>query len=202
MGENVTYLGHVDIVPGLNQSEYDYLYALTEPVRDTADNRADGQPSGLCDWEPCPHGCCLAWNGREKFHAGMAWMEFLIDHLLRPGASAEGRADVRLAGFTFDHRMDGLIVGERQWSRELFSIRVENNQVRQEILRRGEPLPWESGWDGLYPEDRPWLAREPVPRRSSLDDPPPEPTELTVMPLLDPGSIRQRSRRRAPTKRS
>ena len=32
MGETVTYLGHVDIVPSLNQSEYDYLYALTEPV--------------------------------------------------------------------------------------------------------------------------------------------------------------------------
>ena len=90
-------LGHVDIVPSLNQSEYDYFYALTEPVGPTADNRADEQPPGCCDWEPCPHGCCLSWNGREKFHAGMVWMEFLIDHLLRPGAFAKGRADARLA---------------------------------------------------------------------------------------------------------
>jgi hypothetical protein len=105
-------------------------------------------------------------------------MAYLIDELLRPGARAEASHDPGLTGFTFDHRLDGLIVGERSWSRELFAIRVQDNQVSQEPLRRGEPLPWESGWDGLYPEDRPWLAAEPRPRNSSLDDPPPEPVRV------------------------
>lgn len=141
MGETVTYLGHVDIVPGLNQPEYDYLHALTEPGADTADGWAEGRPPGWCDWEPCPHGCCLAWNGREKFHGAGVWMEYLIDQLLAPGAAAAGRDDARLSGFTFAHRMDGLVIGERSWSRQLFAIRVEDNQVRQEVLRRGEPLP-------------------------------------------------------------
>jgi len=152
VGETITYLGHVDIKPGLNQSEYDYLYALTEPWLHEEHRSAPGQPERYCDWEPCPHGCCLAWNGREKFHAGAAWMKYLIDDLLRPGADAESRNDPRLTGFTFDHRLDGLVVGERAWSRELFAIRVQDNEVSQELLRRGEPLPWESGWDGLYPE--------------------------------------------------
>jgi hypothetical protein len=186
MGETVTYLGHVDVRPSLNQSEYDYLYALTEPWLHEEDSSAPGQPDRCCDWEPCPHGCCLSWNGREKFHAGVVWMEYLIDHLLRP--VAERRGDPRLTGFTFDHRLDGLVVGERSWSRELFAIRVHDNEVSHELLRRGEPLPWEPGWDGLYPEDRPWLAAEPRPRRSSLDDPPPE--------LAQPGT----RRRTQPTK--
>lgn len=36
--------------------------------------------------------CCLSWNGRKKFHGGMIWMKYLIDHLLRSGARARTSA--------------------------------------------------------------------------------------------------------------
>lgn len=154
MGVNTTYIRRVDIVPGLNQSEYDYLTAFADRLPAGDDWAAEGLPGPWCDWEPCPHGCCLSWNGREKFNAPRAWrwMEYLIDHFLRPGAAEQAGEKPRFGEFTFDHQMDG-----------------------------------------LYPDDRPWLAGERPPRWSDLNDPP---AELTVVPTLAPGTKGQRSRRR------
>jgi hypothetical protein len=76
-----------------------------------------------------------------------------------------------------------VIVGEQGASRQLFLLRVEQDEVTREIVRPGDPtLPWESGFRGL--DDRPWLAGE-RPWRSSLDFPPPEhgaapPSQLTA----------------------
>jgi hypothetical protein len=106
---------------------------------------------------PCPHGCCLVWNGHEKFYSGPAWLEYIIDHFLRRDADARTSGDSQFTGFTFDHEMNGIIVGEQGDNRELFLLRVEANEVTREILRRGYPaLPWEPGYRGL--DDRPWLA--------------------------------------------
>jgi hypothetical protein len=69
-------------------------------------------------------------------------MEYLIHELLRPGDRAAANRDPRLAGFTFDHRLDGLIVGERSWSRKLFAIRVADDMVSEEVLLK------ESHWLG------------------------------------------------------
>lgn len=127
-------------------------------------------------------------------------MEYLIDHLLRSGARARTSASARFAGFTFDHSLHGVVVGRRSWSRQLFAIRVEDSTVSQEILEGGEPLEWESGWDELRFRDRPWLARDREPWRSSLDDPPPELADLTLVSPLARGPARpgQKSRRRRP----
>jgi hypothetical protein len=90
MGVSTNYLGHVEIVPSLNQAEYDYLrafargrrsyrpggpYAVSPEDPHTGSSQreverynriAEGQPGYWCQWVPCPHGCCLAWNGHEK----------------------------------------------------------------------------------------------------------------------------------------
>ena len=131
MGANTHYLGHVDMVPPLNKAEYDYLMAFSESRRtarpggpyavtpkdpSTGSGAADvdrynsicaGQPGFWCQWTPCPHGCCLNWDGREKFHAGPAWLQYLIDHFLRPGALAQNSGDAQFADFTFDHQVNG-----------------------------------------------------------------------------------------------
>jgi hypothetical protein len=121
---------------------------------------------------PCPHGCCLVWNGHEKFYAGPAWLQYLIDHFLRRDARAATRGGSQFAGFTFNHEMNGMIVGEQDDSRELFLLSVEANEVTKQILRQDDPvLPWEPDYRGL--DDRPWLAGE-RPWRSSLVSPPPE----------------------------
>lgn len=40
---------------------------------DTYNRRSEGQPGLWCDWVPCWDGCCLAYNGVEKFYASLEW---------------------------------------------------------------------------------------------------------------------------------
>ncbi len=178
MGENTDYLGHVEIVPGLNRAEYDYLQAFSDSRRtvrpggayaiepkdpddvdtDRYNEICEGQPSYWCGWAPCPHGCCLGWNGEEKFYGGPAWLQYLIDHFLRPGALAQRCGDDRFAEFRFDHTLNGIIAGENTTLRELFLIQVNDNEVGTLVLRPRDPGYGEPGYRGL--EDRPWLPAE------------------------------------------
>ena len=213
MGVNTDYLGHIEIVPGLNQTEYDYLrafaasrrcnrpdgpYAVTPTDPDHRDRDqdiesyneiAEGQPSLWCQWEPCAHGCCIGWNGHEKFYAGPAWLQYLIDHFLRPGALAQKSGDPQFESFTFDHRMNGFVVGERKDIRELFALIVADDEVHRVVLRDGDPGYGEPGYQG--PESRPWLARDYEPWRSSLDE-----FGISLEALPNPAG--QRSTRRRP----
>jgi hypothetical protein len=186
MGVTTRYLGHISIDPPLNQDEYDYLRLFARSRRSFRDggpyevfpldpgeeaptlhgdeaaeraNRiADGQPGYWCQWVPCPRGCCLGWDGREKFYAGGAWLQYLIDHFLRPGAAAGATGGSWFRGFTFDHDLNGVVVGEQGDNRELFSLTVVHGDVVQTTLRRGEPMPWDAGYVEI--PELPWLGHE------------------------------------------
>ena len=67
------------------------------------------QPSFYCQWEPCWDGCCFTWDGTEKFYNAVPWLEYLIDHFLKPEAYAAATNLPCFEGFTFDHRADGII---------------------------------------------------------------------------------------------
>lgn len=97
----------------------------------------EGQPSLWCDWVPCWEGSCLSYAGVEKFYGAATWLRYLIDHFLRPGAVAAQVGDARLAGFTFDHVLDGMVIGCRRDTRELFALIVRANAVHEDVLRRG-----------------------------------------------------------------
>jgi hypothetical protein len=219
MGVTTRYLGHVDIEPPLNQDEYDYLRAFSRSRRsyrdrgpyevfprdphdevpglhgDAATERsnliADGQPGYWCQWMPCPTGCCLSWDGHEKFYAGPAWLQYLIDHFLRPGAHAQASTDPWFRRFTFGHDTNGALVGEQGDNRELVLIRVEHGDVSREVLHRGDPMPWDTA---SADSDRPWLAAETWPTWSnSLDDP-----AKAVVPTSLPAVRKKRGARRQP----
>jgi hypothetical protein len=78
---------------------------------------------------PCLDGCCLASDGHEKFYRPVEWMQYLIQHFLMPGAAASCIGLPMFEHFTFDHRLDGLVVGCRRDTKELFAIEVLNNEV-------------------------------------------------------------------------
>ena len=186
MGVTTRYLGHVEISPPLNQHEYDFLRAFSPSRRSYRDNGpyevfptdpheeaptlhgdaaaerynriADGQPGYWCQWVPCPRGCCLFWDGHEKFYAGGVWLQYLIDHFLRPGALAEASPDSWFRRFTFDHDVNGVVVGEQGDNRELFSLAVEHGEVARTTLRRGERMPWDVGY--VETDEPPWLGHE------------------------------------------
>ncbi|HEX8508872.1 MAG TPA: hypothetical protein VF635_05155 [Propionibacteriaceae bacterium] len=112
MGVTTDYVGRIDINPVLNRAEREYLVAFADSRRfaraggpyalpasrsgrddegasvstEIVNTIAPGQPSLWCQWEPCSDGCCVAFNGQEKFYNGPLWLAYLIEHFLRPGA--------------------------------------------------------------------------------------------------------------------
>ena len=51
-----------------------------------------GQPSLWCDWVPNEDGTEIRQNGREKFYCYVEWLNYLIEHFLKPwGYKLSGR---------------------------------------------------------------------------------------------------------------
>lgn len=182
MAYTTDFIGHVEVRPGLNEAEVAYLMAFTgsrrwrrpegpyavpvdgyeaEPVASHAWHLPPaGQPTLWCDWVPCWDGCCLTWQGEERFAGVGTWLAYLVDHFLRPGAVASTGGDPRFGGFTFDHVVDGMLVGCRRDNKQLFAVSVQANRVREEILRPGDrrlrrmpPLPYEDLADARRPKE-------------------------------------------------
>ena len=178
MGYTTDFLGHIDIDPGLNEAEVAYLDAFhrsrrfdrtggpyevpgnpyvderPEPNRAAYNRPAPGQPQLWCQWQPCWGGCCLAFDGIEKFYEPVRWLRYLVDHFLRPGAEASRSGQAHFDEFTFDHHLEGLVVGCRRDNKQLFGIRVQRNVVSTELLRPADPrysdyppLPYEDAID-------------------------------------------------------
>jgi hypothetical protein len=121
MGHTTDFLGHIDIEPALNQDEIGYLTAVRALRR--------------FRWVPCWTGCCLSFDGSEKCLEPVVWLRYVIAHFLEPGASASRSGLARFASFTFDHRLDGMVVGCRRDTRELTAITVRANRVTTRTLR-------------------------------------------------------------------
>lgn len=168
MGYNTNVIGHIEVHPPLSLVEQRYLTTFSrlrhydrpggpyeivgnpgaEYTREASlpteltNSIAPGQPNYWCDWEPCWEGCCLVHSGKEKSYSLRAWLEYLIEHFLRPGAVGQQSGSPWLEGFSFDHVLNGIVACCRTDNRALWLIRVEDNEVREEVLRRGDPEPW------------------------------------------------------------
>ncbi|HZI97471.1 MAG TPA: hypothetical protein VFD41_08095 [Actinomycetales bacterium] len=112
---------------------------------------ARGQPQLRCQWVPCPDGCCLSDDGHEKFYEPTVWMRYLIDHFMKPGATASRSGLPCFESFTFDHELNGVIAACRRDTRRLWVIRVTRNRVTEKDLAPGVP---ESVVWGLFPYER------------------------------------------------
>ena len=117
---------------------------------------APGQPQLHCQWIPCPSGCCLSYDGHEKFYEPTAWMRYLIDHFIKPGAAASRSGLECFEQFTFDHEMNGVVAACRRDTRRLWVIEVDSNVVTERDLYRGVdeslvwgPFPYEQEIDDL-----------------------------------------------------
>lgn len=183
MGYTTDFVGHIDIHPPLSAAECEYLTAFKESRRcqrpggryavpgnpfaeealPVAQSNAValGQPSLWCHWEPCPQGCCLSFDGLEKSYAPVDWLRYLIQHFLKPRAAAALSDEEWFTGFTFDHVLEGMVVGCRRDNKELFAINVRNNRVSTKILRAA-PDTYGDGWSLPYEvnNDRALAARE------------------------------------------
>ncbi|MET3803576.1 hypothetical protein ABIB25_000560 [Nakamurella sp. UYEF19] len=124
-------------------------------------------------------GTCLTYDGLEKFYRSIEWLEYLIEHFLRPGAQASATGLPYFEMFTFDHVLDGVVAANRRDSRELYVVDVEDNKVSKVLLRQGDPMDWE--WETLPYEDRLDRQRDENKRRRR-----PRPPRRVVGPATHP----------------
>lgn len=129
--------GRIRIQPALNESECVHLGVVADSegtLRGTPTGRGDRDvPFARLGWEVCSGGCCLTWNPDLELSEMMRpTLQFLIDHLLRRGAKAEGRAGFDC--FTFNHVLDGAVMGGFEWEPLTRLIEVSGNVVTERLL--------------------------------------------------------------------
>lgn len=126
------FIGCIRVSPPLNDDELDFLDELAESgrtLRSTPTGRGNsGVPFARLAWEACLDGCCLWWDpDREATKWMLPSLAFLIDHLFRPGAKGEGRH--QFEGFTFDHVLTGVVVGQGHRDVATTLVEVTDNVV-------------------------------------------------------------------------
>lgn len=161
MGFNTEYLGHLRITPTLNRAEVEWLSgfadwgalpdgdpfrlpmnpraALSKAFADAGGSMSGPRavPYGVQHWRVCEHGDRISWVRSEKSNDAVQALAFLVEHYLGPDAKAKGSESPDFAAFTFDHRLDGVIVGERDDTDELFLLRVVDSAFHHETLVAG-----------------------------------------------------------------
>lgn len=149
MGYTTTFDGSVSIDPPLNEQEIEFLTKFSESRRmnrkngpyfvdgegyrgqsDDSDvidfnSPPDGQPGLWCQWIPTENGCSIVWDEGEKFYDSVEWMQYLIDHFLKPGAIAKDQLPFLQA----NHICNGMIDAEGEEYGDLWRLVVKNNKV-------------------------------------------------------------------------
>lgn len=83
-------------------------------------NRWPSEQHGLwCQWTPSQDGSTLAWDGGEKFYGYVEWLEYLIQHFLKPW------------GYT----LNGTVEWRGEERRDQGRIVVKNNTVKTQRVR-------------------------------------------------------------------
>lgn len=78
-----------------------------------------GQPGLWCHWVPNNEGTAIIWDGGEKFYDYVEWIEYLVEHFIKPwGYVLNG--DVEWAGE--DHNDRGMIC-------------IKNNVVKVKVAK-------------------------------------------------------------------
>ena len=157
-------IGRIDIDPVLNQPEIDYLAGFartrrfdrdggpyvvpTDPDAESAGDHGDAfqrpapeQPELWCPWAPAPNGRRLVVVARERFYAPVGWLRYLILHFLKPGAILSRSGLPGFEEFTFDHRLDGMVVGCGDEDEGLFAITATDNRVTTKSVGPRQRVP-------------------------------------------------------------
>lgn len=128
------YVGHITVEPPLNRAEQRHLAALAGSPSPPPGGWPDDRPPAPCPWVPVADGARLVATTDDPDRAS-AWLRWLVHRLLKPGARARGRASSAFDDFTFDHVLDGVVVGCTGDSGRVVSVSVTGNTTRSRELR-------------------------------------------------------------------
>ncbi len=153
MGYTTDFDGWISIEPALSSKEVDFLTKFAESRRmdrkngpyfvdgdgfngqrnsgDVIDNNRPphGQPSLWCQWVPTIDGESIEWDGNEKFYESPEWMDYLIQHFLRPNAFAHSELP-----FLQGHTLNGTIAAQGEDPNDMWLLHVKDNRVSTEGL--------------------------------------------------------------------
>lgn len=73
----------------------------------------DGQPGLWCDWAPNPDGTAICWNGSDKTYDSIEWLEYLIEHFLKPHG----------------HTLNGVVDAQGEYDHDRYEIMIHDNAV-------------------------------------------------------------------------
>jgi hypothetical protein len=97
-------------------------------VRD-ANNSPTNQPGLWCQWRPSEDGTTLEWDGGEKFYDYIPWLEYIVEHFLRPwdrsldgqvrwmGEDPDDRGTIFAKGGRIEGVGDKISAGRPSWDR-------------------------------------------------------------------------------------
>jgi hypothetical protein len=112
MAITTDFIGHIRIEPALGSGQVDELVALHETPR------GGGRPRLSSGWVASADGSCLTLEGDEKYGDPAEWLRHVIRCFVKP------------AGL----RAEGMVVGCRRDTRELWTIQVAGNRVSERAL--------------------------------------------------------------------
>lgn len=158
MHHDTDCIGCIRVNPPLNEEEVDALLDLADAgrtLRGTPTGRGNSDvPFARAAWDVCPDGCCLWWDGYEEDQWIGPTLEFLVDHWFRGGAVGQGHP--KLAAFTFDHVLNGLMAVRGHRSSTL--VEVSANVVTWR--RAEEPCEMFEMQPNYQPSQDPCAARQ------------------------------------------
>lgn len=149
MGYTTEFEGRIEITPPLNAEEIEYLKKFNqsrrmhrtngpyfaEPGDDFGQdhlpdivnyNRPDPSQPGLwCGWEPTEDGTAIVWDGGEKFYHSVEWMQYLIEHFLKPACLAK----LPLPFLQANHVLNGRIDAQGEEDGDRWTLVVQDNKV-------------------------------------------------------------------------
>lgn len=141
MGYTTTFDGEVTIDPPLNQEEIQFLTEFSQSRRmdrkegpyELEDRNVlnpnkppEGQPGLWCQWIPTDDGKYIVWDGGEKFYNSVEWMQYLIDHFLKPNAIAKDTLPFLQA----NHTLNGEIFAQGEEPDDVWKLVVTDNVVK------------------------------------------------------------------------
>jgi hypothetical protein len=127
MGYTTSFTGFATIEPELNLAEYLFLVDFAKERHEVG----SGAPSYYCQWVPGEDGDTLGWDQGEKFDESVAWMQYLIDNFLKPGAVASTSRDPRFVKFQFNHMVNGAIEAYGEEPGDVWQLVIKDNKVKR-----------------------------------------------------------------------
>lgn len=158
MNYSTEFEGVIHIVPPLNLVEILYLVEFAA-IRHTAceegpyfirgvdrytlaprSKPAEGKPGLYCGFAPDEDGRVLESNEDGKTYGAIEWVQYLIDHFLKPGAIASTSGDPQFADFQFNHVLHGELKAQGDDPDDMWLLKVVENRVtKHEAVVSYEP---------------------------------------------------------------